>query len=55
MPRNWKTTTTLSMWLNNAIKQGQQQPPQRTPDYWEGWCDALKRAKHIHETNTPNP
>lgn len=39
-------------WITDMLKQGQQQPPQRTPDYWKGWCDALRHAENTINLHT---
>ena len=51
----WYDPAPVLAWISDMLKQGYGQFPQRTPDYWEGWCDALRRAKHIHENKHTQP
>lgn len=48
----WYDPAPVLAWINDMLKQGYGQSPQRTPDYWEGWRDALQHAKNTIQMHT---
>nr|DAS39093.1 MAG TPA: hypothetical protein [Caudoviricetes sp.] len=48
----WYDPAPVLAWINDMIQQGYGQSPQRTPDYWEGWRDALQHAKNTIQMHT---
>lgn len=48
----WYDPAPVLAWINDTIQQGYGQSPQRTPDYWEGWRDALQHAKNTIQMHT---
>ena len=48
----WYDPAPVLAWISDMLKQGHDQHPQRSPDYWEGWCDALRHAKNTIRMHT---